>query len=254
MNTLVNTKHGNMFIMDNDSVIGRNLDKYGEWADAELSSLGKMIRDDDWIVDVGANIGTHSVYFAKKAKDGVVFAFEPQMRVFQLLCANVVVNDLPNVVTLQAAVGACCGPAIARNTDFTAKENNFGAAVIVPGSEIDDKGGYIVNMVSVDSLQLKRCDLLKADIEGMEYDMICGAERTISELRPIMYLEAHKQNIEKLCKKVKEFRYDVFLHATKMFNENNFKNNKEDISEGYIETNIVCIPTERNIKTNLTQI
>ena len=56
------------------------------------------------VVDVGANIGTHTVFFAQRAgATGQVYAFEPQRIVFQNLCANLALNGLLNVRAIHAA-------------------------------------------------------------------------------------------------------------------------------------------------------
>src|SRR5882724_6319724 len=98
-------RHGDMLYNVNDRYIGRSLDLYGEWAEAELELLGLFIKPGDSVVDVGANLGTHTVFFAHKAgARGAVFAFEPQRVVFQLLCANLALNGLTNVHAYHAAV------------------------------------------------------------------------------------------------------------------------------------------------------
>ncbi len=87
-----------------DQHIGRSLDLYGEWAESELELLGLFIKPGDVVVDVGANIGTHTVFFAQRAgATGQVYAFEPQRIVFQNLCANLALNGLLNVRAFHAA-------------------------------------------------------------------------------------------------------------------------------------------------------
>src|SRR5271165_2730364 len=58
-------RHGTMMYNVNDSFIGRSLDLYGEWCDDEVAVLGQILSPGDVVVDVGANIGTHTVFFAK---------------------------------------------------------------------------------------------------------------------------------------------------------------------------------------------
>ena len=99
-------RHGTMMYNVNDVFIGRSLDLYGEWCDDEVAVLGQILSPGDVVVDVGANIGTHAIFFAKKVTEsGVVVAFEPQRLVFQTLCGNVALNGLTNVTCFCAAVG-----------------------------------------------------------------------------------------------------------------------------------------------------
>jgi FkbM family methyltransferase len=103
-------KHGTFLYNPNDIFIGRSLDLYGEWAEAELDLLGRFLKPGDVALDVGANIGTHCVFFAKKVSPGgLVYAFEPQRLVFQNLCANIALNGLANVSASPVAVGDQAG-------------------------------------------------------------------------------------------------------------------------------------------------
>ena len=59
------------------------------------------------VIDVGANIGTHTLFFAAAVgPQGSVVAIEPQRVVDHMLTANVALNSLLNVVTLHTACGA----------------------------------------------------------------------------------------------------------------------------------------------------
>src|SRR5262245_19659885 len=99
-------RHGLFAFNVNDAYIGRSLDAYGEWCEAELSVLFQVLKPGAVVVDAGANIATHTVALAKHVtSNGVVFAFEPQRLTFQLLCANVALNALVNVKCVNAAVG-----------------------------------------------------------------------------------------------------------------------------------------------------
>ena len=57
-------KHGVFMYNRNDLFIGRSLDLYGEWCEYEILLLRNYIRESDVVLDIGANIGTHSVAFA----------------------------------------------------------------------------------------------------------------------------------------------------------------------------------------------
>ena len=91
-------RHGLFAYNVNDSFIGRSLDLYGEWCEAELAILGQILRPGDTALDVGANIGTHAVFFANAVgPKGGVHAVEPQRNAHQLLCANQVPHGLPTL-------------------------------------------------------------------------------------------------------------------------------------------------------------
>jgi len=82
-NRLKSCRHGDMIFNVHDQHIGRSLDLYGEWAESELELLALFIKPGDVVVDVGANIGTHAVFFAQRAgATGLVYAFEPQRIIY----------------------------------------------------------------------------------------------------------------------------------------------------------------------------
>jgi tRNA A58 N-methylase Trm61 len=79
--------------------IGRALDKYGEISRGEIIFLRQLIRPGMTLVEVGANIGVLTVPFARLvAHGGTVIAFEPQRIVFHMLCGNLALNALYNVL------------------------------------------------------------------------------------------------------------------------------------------------------------
>jgi FkbM family methyltransferase len=103
-------RHGTLLFNQQDTFVGRSLDLYGEWCEAEIDLLAQVLKPSDVVLDVGANIGSHTVPFAKLVgESGRVVAFEPQRLVFQNLCANLALNALRNVVTYDAGVGKDAG-------------------------------------------------------------------------------------------------------------------------------------------------
>ena len=96
-NRLKACRHGWMLYNVNDIYIGRSLDLYGEYSEGEIALFRQFLRPGDVVVEIGAHIGTHTVFFAKTVgPTGVVFAFEPQRVVHQTLCANIALNSLSN--------------------------------------------------------------------------------------------------------------------------------------------------------------
>ena len=86
----------------------------------------------DCVLDVGANIGTHTVALAAHVTAaGAVYAMEPQRLTFQLLCANIALNALTNVVCLNVAVGETAGTTRIPTLDPLI-ENNFGGLPAQP--------------------------------------------------------------------------------------------------------------------------
>ncbi len=58
-------KHGTFLYNVHDQFISESLDRYGEWCEAELSVLGQVVKSGNVVLDVGANIGTHTNSISK---------------------------------------------------------------------------------------------------------------------------------------------------------------------------------------------
>src|SRR6476620_7891408 len=105
-NRLKDCRYGRMLYNINDTFVGRLLDRYGEYSEGEIDLFKQIVRPGDVVIEVGANIGAHTVWFARNTwPGGAVIAFEPQRLVFQTLCANLALNDIVNALVYQQACG-----------------------------------------------------------------------------------------------------------------------------------------------------
>jgi FkbM family methyltransferase len=234
-------RRGTFMYNVNDAFIGRSLDLYGEWCDDELHVLGQIIKPGDVVVDAGANIGTHTVAFAKSVgPEGLVVAFEPQRLVYQSLCGNVALNGLTNVTSLLAAVGAARGRIFFPTLDPRATQN-FGA---VRGSS--EPAGEAADVIPIDDLGLKRCALIKVDVEGMEASVVEGARETIARCRPALFLENDTvERSREVLTAVESIGYKAFWHIASYFNPGNFFGNRENVFGRFQpQANVLCVPKE----------
>lgn len=153
-------------------------------------------------LDCGANIGTYTLEFGRAmAGWGMVLAFEPQERIFYALAGNIAINNLFNARAFNKAVGRAPGSIDIPVVDYQIPGQYGGLTLKGDGSSIGQKTEERtpVEILSVDSLGLARVDLLKADVEGMELDVLEGARETIERSRPYILAEHHicgKDNLE----------------------------------------------------------
>jgi len=100
------TRHGLICHYSSDEVIGESLKRYGEWAEQELYLLSTFIPRGGWVVDVGANVGTHALAFSRLVgSEGQVIAIDGQEKAFELLLLNRFLNRRENLTCLHAIVG-----------------------------------------------------------------------------------------------------------------------------------------------------
>ncbi|HEY7299470.1 MAG TPA: FkbM family methyltransferase [Xanthobacteraceae bacterium] len=231
-------RQGAMLYNINDTYIGRALDSYGEISRGEAELFGQLLRPSMTAVEIGANIGVHTIALARfVGPQGSVVAFEPQRIVFQMLCANLALNALTNVTAYQSAAGRAPDFLMVPRLDY-AKPGNFGGVSLGSAEQ-----GERVSVVTIDSLALPSCELLKIDVEGMERDVIEGAMNTIQKFRPRMYVENDRaEKSRALINRLLGLDYRLYWHLPPLFNCDNFFGEKENVLGNVVSINMLCIP------------
>lgn len=243
MNQLKTCRYGTMIYQTNDCYVGRSFDLYGEYSEAEVALFRQLVKPGQTVLDIGANIGAHTVPLAQLiGSGGRVLAFEPQRIPYYCLCANVVLNNLTNVVCHQAAVGEMAGTLPVPELDYQA-EHNFGG---LPLTDHDSTARtYGVPVLRIDDLQLERCDLMKIDVEGMEREVLAGAADTIRRFRPILYVEDDRsEKSAALRALLEDLGYKLYVHRPPLYNPQNFCNDPRNIFGAIISVNLYCHPRD----------
>ena len=168
------------------------------------------------IVDCGANIGMHTLRWSRFMRDwGEVIAIEAQERVFYALAGNVALSNCFNVRAIHAAVGRAVGSIKIPQLDhqlpasFGSLDLNQSEREPDVGQDVNYSGNLVrTNMISIDSLNLKRLDMLKIDVEGMEVDVLQGAGDTIDRCKPVILAEWVKSDPESLHAILADLNYE----------------------------------------------
>lgn len=243
-------RHGWMLYNVNDRFIGRSLALYGEFSQGEVDLFAQLLRSGQTVIDAGANIGAHTVFFAKAVgPTGTVIAVEPQRLVFQTLCANVALNQLANVHTYWSALGESAGqirvPVVPIEATF-----NFGGVTLNAGEGPESSTGAPaptepVPQMNLDSMNLPACHLLKVDVEGMESAVLAGAVETIARCRPFLYVENDRPaSMAGLIRQIEAMGYRLYWHRPTLFNPGNFAGNAENVFPTLISRNMIGVPQE----------
>lgn len=241
MNEVKTCRYGKMVYPANDIYIGRALDVYGEYSEAETVLFRQLVQPGQTALDIGANIGAHTVPLAQRVgTGGQVLAFEPQRIPYYCLCANVVLNNLTNVVCHQAAVGDAAGTLSVPELDYQA-EDNFG------GIELTRDYGscrkYAVPVVRIDVLRLDACHFMKIDVEGMEKEVLAGAVETIRRFQPILYVEDDRaEKSAELRALLEDLGYELYGHRPPLYNPQNFFQDSRNIYGQIRSWNLYCQP------------
>lgn len=245
VNRVASTRHGLMIYNRHDRYIGRSLERYGEFSEAECELMRQLIRPGQVVVEAGANVGVHTLFLSELVgPQGRVYAFEPQRILFQILCGNVALNGRLNVFCREAALGDQLGHLHLPPIDYHT-ESNLG------GVELrQDLRGEPVEVATLDSLNLPACHFLKADVEGMELQVMRGAEQTLRRHRPLLYVENdRRESSPALIEYLQSLDYDLYWHLPPLFNPQNHFRNPENEFPSIVSANMLGI--HRSIKSSI---
>ena len=165
-----------------------------------LSSLNEEVFNFP-LIDVGANIGNHSLFFSNYFKK--IIAFEPQKKVFKLLEFNT--SDHPNIEIFNFGLSnEKCKLQISYD-----KANRGGATfkndINKPNSEVCDLN------VFDDFYPKLNFSFVKIDVEGFELNVLKGMKKNILKNLPIIAFEGKIDSTEKIIKYLSKIGYDTFL-------------------------------------------
>jgi FkbM family methyltransferase len=244
INCVVRGRHGWFLANGYDRYLGRALIRYGECCEIEHRFLAALLGQGDIVIEVGANIGVHTIGLAKAVgQGGQVIAIEPQPPIFQVLCANLALNGIANTTPLAFGCGAHTDSMIAPIIEYgTPTLHNSGSV-----SLIDSGSGVAVPVVPLDELakELPGLRLLKIDVEGMERQVLQGANELITRHRPLLYVE--NDRIEKsraLIEWIVAQGYRLWWHIPLLYNPENFFGVHENDYGNVASFNMFCQPKE----------
>lgn len=178
-----------LYVPGADKVIAQYVKDTGWWAPFELRLLLPHLQVGDVAVDVGANIGTHAVPFARAVgPSGLVLAYEPDPSNRRLLRANLRLNRCSSCVVRPTALWDRPGTMMLHHS-----KGNMGAHSLVAVNVDDLQGSIPVKVTTLDAEARKwggrRVRLIKMDTQGGEGHILRGAQRVIERDRPIVLAE-----------------------------------------------------------------
>jgi FkbM family methyltransferase len=171
--------------------VDRQIFYFGAYSPLELSFLRqaaeilRLSRSHITLVDVGANVGQHSLFMSRHADR--VLAFEPNDEVADRLAANIAVNRIENIDLVRCALGS----EVTEARLGSGLDNNSGSRSLV--WSLDAEKDLIVPVACGDVVLaehgIDRVDLLKIDVEGYEKNVFAGMRKTLERDRPVILFE-----------------------------------------------------------------
>ena len=170
----------------------------------ELNELEQLLKDvgpRQNILDVGANIGNHSVFFINHMDCSNLIAVEPFGAAVTHLLANLSLN-YPKSLSFRLICGAF-DESGGRGSIVPPTRFNIGLTRVEVGE------GDVTVFKGDEEMGASRVDLIKIDVEGMETRVLKGLIQSISAHRPALYIETSDDSVTDVLAILRPFQYRV---------------------------------------------
>lgn len=156
---------------------------YEELKPYELTMLKDIIsrcKSNDIILDVGSNVGNHTLFFA--ANNLFVYSFEANSILFDIMINSIKLNKFENITK---CYNIAVSDSVSKAKFVTFDETNLGGQSL----EISNDGD--ISTIPLDNVDFHgKVAVIKIDVEGMECNVLNGAKNLIAKDRPLLYVEA----------------------------------------------------------------
>ena len=183
----LNTLLGHQLTVVRDDHVGDKIAAQGLYEKDNLLFLLDLLAqmDSPTVLDIGANIGNHSLALSTRADR--VLAFEPLPQVFRLLLDNIQQNQIDNIQPFNIALSDEAGMA----TIYMHREGNVGASGFEKRHKADN--AIVVEKQTGDavlaSLGIEQVDFIKIDVEAHEAFVLKGLMETLTRCKPVITME-----------------------------------------------------------------
>lgn len=244
---------GITYELDLNQLIDSSIYFLGAFESETVDLINKLVNLGDIVLDVGANVGCHSLLFSKLVGPmGRVIAFEPTGWAFRKIKRNKDLNSLflSDNLTLEKL-------AIADRT-IEGQRVKFKSSWLIFGTSLppeEESVDFITIDDYVEKAGLARVDFIKIDVDGYEAKVIRGAMKTLRVHGPILLLELGSYTLASVGDKLEDLVNYIYDQSYKIFSENNmhlFANSQEVLKAVPPDStiNVICLKLgEDGLKT-----
>ena len=189
------TRKGVIWDLDLDEGIDLSIYLLGAYEPSMLRAYSSVIRDGDVVFDIGANIGAHTLHFARLAGPaGRVFAFEPTDYAAAKMRMNLSINpELASRVSfhqrfLVADETEALPASVASRWPLASEHPDIDADHLGKPESLGQALPVIAD-VFFETEKLQRLDFVKIDVDGYEYPVLRGFRSSLGRFRPLILIE-----------------------------------------------------------------
>ena len=245
-----------MFLPNKGDHIQKIIKTTNSFYEAEmLEDIKKRLPASSVVLDIGSNIGNHSIFFGKFCQAKQVIAFEPHPKTFSTLKRNIRVNNLERTIS-------CHNTGIAESIGYSDisfyNPHNIGMTKL----ERSPKGR--IKLQTVDSIVKKEgltVGAMKIDVEGMELNVLKGAKDVLKYSAPLLYIEAGNESSFRIIEDyLSEFGYEAKSRfnatATYLFSKNKktTRNHKKNRWDNYFNSKVIVTGCGRSGTRSFSQM
>lgn len=160
------------------------------WETWKLGVYNKLtIKNSFTIIDIGAHIGSFSIYATQTAPKSIVYAYEPSKENFALLCENIKINKLRNIAPYNVAVSSTSG-----NVTFYVEKNGALNSLVYNHKNHGKPQQTLCTTLStiVKQHNLKHIDIVKIDAEGAEFNILMTTPQEVLKKIQTIICEYHE--------------------------------------------------------------
>ena len=171
-------------------VVDAEIAERGYWEKDIAIALKKYLKKGDVFLDIGANIGIHSLFAASLLEEtGKVYSFEPIPRLAHQLQKSIELNSFSNIKVCNFALGEHDE----EEKTIYIRDENIGGSSLFRFENIE-----LVKVIGTEKVALKQLDsfladatinIIKIDVEGFEYEVLKGATKILQQNHPIIFME-----------------------------------------------------------------
>lgn len=180
----------------------------------DIMLFREFIKKGDMVLDIGANVGTFSILFSQLCNEtGIVFSFEPTKKVFKYLLENINLNNINNIIPINAAISDVNGILSLVENEYSDEQNYLSKNKKNNSSRVLSlRLDFFFSNIKADSL-----DFLKIDTEGAELLVLKSLGKKIQNVK-VIYFEFNSDNYSRfnytkkdIIKFLKKNNFEIFL-------------------------------------------